>query len=49
MQISLKHEGGFGFAATLTVNLKPKNKGLYANLFFFNPKAEKGRDQGAEE
>ncbi|MGN0415386.1 MAG: X2-like carbohydrate binding domain-containing protein [Agathobacter sp.] len=42
MQISLKHEGEFGFAATLTINLEPKNKGLYANLFYFNPKAEKG-------
>lgn len=43
MQISLEHDGKFGFAATLTLNLEPKNKGLYANLFYYNPKAEAGK------
>lgn len=43
MQISLEHDGKFGFAATLTLNVEPKNKGLYANLFYYNPKAEAGK------
>jgi len=37
MQISLSHEGDFGFAAALSVDMDKKNAGLYANLFYFNP------------
>ena len=44
LQLSLNHNGDFGFTATLTVNLDPKNKGLYANLYYYNPKAAKGKE-----
>lgn len=44
LQISLNHDGDFGFTATLTINLDSKNKGLYANLFYYNPKAEEGKE-----
>lgn len=36
IQISLAHEGAFGFTATLTVNMDEKNAGYYANLFYYN-------------
>ena len=34
--ISLTHEGDFGFAATLTINVGAENFGKYANLYYFN-------------
>ena len=37
MQISLKHNGDFGFTITMNVNLGSKNKGLFANLYYYNP------------
>ena len=37
MNISIAYSGKFGFKATLSVNMGEKNKGLYANLFYFNP------------
>ena len=36
MNISIAYSGKFGFQATLSVNMGAKNKGLYANLFYFN-------------
>ncbi len=39
--ISLKHNGSFGFKAILTVELSKKNKGLYANLYYYNSKTKK--------
>ena len=36
IQISIAHDGDFGFTAILTVNLESKNAGLYANLFHYN-------------
>lgn len=36
IQISLSHNGEFGFTATLTVNMDEKNVGYYANLFYYN-------------
>ena len=39
--ISLKHNGSFGFEAVLTVELSKKNKGLYANLYYYNSKTKK--------
>ena len=36
IQISLAHDGDFGFTATLTVDLGSKNNGYYANLFYYN-------------
>ena len=39
--ISLKHNGSFGFKAVLTVELSKKNKGLYANLYYYNSKTKK--------
>ena len=37
MNISIAYSGKFGFKATLSVNMGEKNKGLYANLFYFKP------------
>jgi len=34
--ISLSHEGDFGFAATLTLNVGEENFGKYANLYYYN-------------
>ena len=39
--ISLKHNGSFGFKAVLTVELSKKNKGLFANLYYYNSKTKK--------
>ncbi len=36
IQITLAHEGDFGFTATLSVDMDAKNAGLYANLFYYN-------------
>ncbi len=36
MQISLSHNGAFGFTAALNIDLGKKNNGLYANLFYYN-------------
>jgi hypothetical protein len=36
MQISFEHDGELGFTMTMTINLGNKNKGLYANLFYYN-------------
>lgn len=41
MQISLAHNGEFGFTATLTINMKAQNVGLFANLFHYNSAAKK--------
>ena len=40
MQISLNHDGEFGFKAVLTINLEKKNAGYYANLFYYNVKTK---------
>ena len=39
--LSLKHNGDFGFKATLTIDLGKKNKNLYANLYYYNEKTKK--------
>lgn len=39
-QISLDHRGSFGCAATLTYDIGAKYNGLYANIFYYNPKTE---------
>ncbi|MCR5594993.1 MAG: InlB B-repeat-containing protein [Lachnospiraceae bacterium] len=36
MQLSLGHDGDYGCAPILTLNLGTNNAGLYANLFYFN-------------
>lgn len=36
MQISLAHEGSFGFEAAITIPVAPANNGKFANLFHFN-------------
>jgi hypothetical protein len=38
-QISLAHDGEFGFDAVLSMNVDAKNAGKYANLFYYNPSA----------
>ncbi len=37
MEISLAHDGEFGFKAVLTINLDAENAGLFANLYYYNP------------
>lgn len=39
-QISLDHKGTFGCTAALTYEVGTKYNGLYANLFYYNPKTE---------
>ncbi len=41
IQISLVHNGEFGFTATLSIGLEAKNAGYYANLFYYNADAGK--------
>ena len=41
MNLSLAYDGEFGFTATLTVNMGPKNSGMYANLFYYNEQTGK--------
>lgn len=41
MKLSLAYDGEFGFTATLTVNMEPKNSGMYANLFYYNEQTGK--------
>ena len=41
MNLSLVYDGEFGFTATLTVNMEPKNSGMYANLFYYNEQTGK--------
>lgn len=36
LNLTLAYDGELGFTATLTVNMEPKNAGLYANLFYYN-------------
>ena len=36
IQISLVHNGEFGFTATLSIGLDSDNAGYYANLFYYN-------------
>ncbi len=40
VQLSLAHNGDFGFTAVLTVDLGKKNNGLIANLFWYNEKTD---------
>ena len=37
VNLTLMHNGEFGFTATLTINMEAVNAGLYANLFYYNP------------
>lgn len=39
-QISLDHKGNFGCTASLTYDIGTKYNGLYANLFYYNPKTD---------
>lgn len=39
-QLSLDHNGTFGCTAALTVDVGTKYNGLYANLFYYNPKTK---------
>lgn len=36
LELSLSHEGEFGFKAVLTVKMEEGNPGQYANLFYYN-------------
>ena len=40
VEMSLAHEGEFGFDAVLTVNLENATPGEYANLFYYNESTE---------
>lgn len=37
MQLSLAHNGDFGYSAVLSISLGEAYAGLYANLFYYNP------------
>ena len=37
LQLHLSHKGEFGFEAALEINLNQMNKGLVANLFYYDP------------
>lgn len=41
VNLTLAHDGEFGFAVVLTINMDKKNAGLYANLFYFNKQTGK--------
>ena len=41
MNVTLAHNGEFGMTAILNIDLDAKNKGLYANLFYYNPTTNK--------
>ncbi len=40
VQLSLAHNGDFGFTAVLTIDLGKKNNGLVANLLWYNEKTD---------
>lgn len=40
LQLSLSHEGEFGFTAVLSVNLSKENAGRTAALYYYNPNAK---------
>lgn len=39
-QLSLDHNGNFGFAAVMTYDIGARYNGSYANLFYYNPKSK---------
>lgn len=39
-QISLDHNGNFGFTAVMTYDIGSRYNGLYANIFYYNPKTK---------
>ena len=39
IQLQLNHNGPFGMSLKLSVDLGKKHNGLYANLYFYNPKS----------
>ena len=39
IQLQLNHNGSFGMSLNLSVDLGKKHDGLYANLYFYNPKS----------
>ena len=39
VQLQLNHNGSFGMSLKLSVDLGKKHDGLYANLYFYNPKS----------
>ncbi len=41
MNVTLAHDGEFGMTAILNIDLDAQNKGLYANLFYYNPAQNK--------
>lgn len=41
IDLSLSHEGAFGFRMTLTVPVGTERSGYWANLYYFNPAAQK--------
>ena len=39
LQLQLNHNGSFGMSLNLSVDLGKKHDGMYANLYFYNPKS----------
>lgn len=48
IQLSLKHDGAFGFTMTLTAPLGTENKGLWANLYYYNEDSRELEFQAAD-
>ena len=48
IQLSLKHDGAFGFTMTLTAPLGKENKGLWANLYYYNEDSRELEFQAAD-
>ena len=40
VELSLAHDGEFGFEATLTIPVKEQREGTFANLYYYNPNLE---------
>ena len=40
IELSLAHNGEFGFSAELTMNVKKENAGKFANRFYYNPETK---------
>lgn len=48
IQLSLKHDGAFGFTMTLSAPLGTENKGLWANLYYYNEDSRELEFQAAD-
>jgi hypothetical protein len=47
IELSLTYDGEFGFTAVLSIDLGSSNDGLYANLYYYNPKTNAAEIMGS--